>query len=587
MDGKTMLNVEFRMTKEISFALAGLCLLILPLQAHSQGMPASGKTLSSDQVQKLVQETEQSAESILAKEIYLPGLAVAIVSREEVLLAKGFGYRDASRKEKIDPNTLLGLLSISKTVTVTGLMKAIEEGLIDLDVPIGKYLPDIHIQSRFPEDPMATITMRHMLSMTSGLTHDAPVGNNSDPACRSYESHIQSISRTWLRFRTGERAEYSNLGVELSAYILEKVTRRPFAEYIQKKVFDPLEMNRSTYDHERVREDDNRAVGNNKYYEQVPLDNPMSAPGGAYASISDMARFLQFQLNDGSVKGRKVIAPEMLNQMRKIPFPLKDQVGGYGMGLWVGYYHLGGEEVRWLAHGGGGFGFRCQMKWLPELGYGVMVMTNAQDHDNVNENLVEEILLKIVERLTGKTDLGPADWLARHMPARTVDSSYVPSDLAGRYNGTSDDMVFLAKNGRFGCAQGNSFLPMTPVSRYEYVSKRYLYRFVCDAEGRPISVVRPYDGLVWVLGKSDTELKGPDKKEWSKYTGSYVRKRFGRGEKFYNISVKNGWLHFEGDGQDFRLTEHFPGLFFTPDGEAVDCRNSAYSFRNIRLYKAG
>jgi hypothetical protein len=146
-------------------------------------------------------------------------------------------------------------------------------------------------------------------------------------------------------------------------------------------------------------------------------------------------------------------------------------------------------------------------------------------------------------------------------------------------------MVFLIKGGRFGYANGNTFVPVTPISRYEYISGKYLYRFFCDAAGVPVSVVRPYDGSAWLLGKSDTELKGPEKEEWSRYAGSYVRKRFGVGEKFYNVSMKNGWLHFEGDGQDFRLSEHAPGLFFTPDGEAVDFRGSKSSFRNITLYK--
>ena len=130
-------------------------------------------------------------------------------------------------------------------------------------------------------------------------------------------------------------------------------------------------------------------------------------------------------------------------------------------------------------------------------------------------------------------------------------------------------------------------MPITPISRYEYATKRYLYRFVCDAAGRPASVVRPYDGTVWTLGSGIDERKGPEKKEWTSYVGSYVRKRFGVGEKFYNVSMKNGWLHFQGDGQDFRLSEYTPGLFFTPDGEAVDLRGPTFTFRNIRLYKSG
>ena len=575
------------MKSERPLVLALFSLLGWSLQAPAHGLAVGPTAISREQAQKLIQESEQQIEAILQREIYLPSLAVALVSRDEVLWAQASGYRDATRQERVDTNTLYGLLSLSKTVTVTGLMAAVEEGLVDLDVPIRTYLPDFRLNSRFPEDPMATITVRHLLSMTSGLTHDAPVGNNADPYTPSYEEHIQSISRTWLRFRTGERAEYSNLGIELAAYILEKVTHRPFTDYIQKKVFDPLEMSRSTYAIDRIRREENRAVGHNKNLERVPLDNPMLAPGGAFASIRDVAKFLQFQMNDGTLHGRTLIREQTLQQMRTIPFPTKDQVAGYGMGLWVGSYHLGGQDVRWLAHGGGGFGYRCQMKWLPDLGYGVVVLTNSQDHDNVNENLAEAILLKVVELLTAKKDLGPADWLSRHTPARTVDASYLPIDLAGRYNGTNDDMLFLVMDGRFGYASGTTFVPFTPISRDEVASQRYLYRFVRDAAGKPVAVVRPYDGTVWSLGSPADEPKGPAKSEWTTLLGSYVRKRFGFGERLYNVTMKNGWLHFQGDGQDFRLTEHTPGLFFTPDGEAVDLRGPTFTFRNIRLYKTG
>jgi CubicO group peptidase (beta-lactamase class C family) len=574
------------MTREKCFILAGLLFLACTAQTFSQNVVSGQSMLSREQTQKLIQESELTINDILSKEIRLPGLAIALVSRDDMPWVRSFGYRDALRREMADTSTMYGILSISKTVTVTGLMMAVQEGLINLDVPITTYLPGFHINSRFPEEPMSHMTMRHLLSMTSGLTHDAPIGNNADPQCPSYEAHIQSIAQTWLRFRTGERAEYSNLGVELAAHILETVIRRPFTEYIQKRVFDPLAMKRSTYDSDRIRSDNNRAIGNNKNVERVPLENPMLAPGGVYASISDMARFLQFHMNDGTVHGTRLIQEQTLKQMRAMPFPMNDQITGYGMGLWTGYYHLGGQEVRWLSHGGGGFGFRCQMKWLPDLGYGVIVLTNSQDHDNVNEDLVEEILVKIVELLTHKKELGPSDWLSRHMPARTVDSSYLPAGLEGRYNGTNDDMVFLIKNRKFGYASGNNFVPVTPLSRYECISKRYVYRFICDTAGSPVSVERPYDGTVWRLGSAANEPKGPDKKEWVNYVGSYVRKRFGVGEKFYNVIVKNGWLHFQGDGQDFRLSEHLPGLFFTPDGEAVDFRSSTFTFRNIRLYKA-
>ena len=559
--------------------------LLVSEKTHTQELVNREKRLSDQQIQTLIQESKQKIQSILGKEIYLPGIAITLVSRDKILWTDGFGYSDKLRKLNVDANTMFGILSVSKTVTVTGLMMAVQEGLVDLDVPIKTYLPDFHVQTRFSEDPMSVITIRHLISMTSGLTHDAPVGNNADPSTPSYEDHIESISQTWLRFRTGERAEYSNLGVELAAHILETITHRPFMEYVSAKVFDPLGMARSTYDMERIRKDENRAIGNNKNFESVPLENPMLAPGGVYSSIADMARFMQFHMNDGKIQGKPFLKELILKQMQTIPFPMKDQIAGYGQGLWIRYYHLGGQEVRCVEHGGGGFGFRCQMKWLSDLGYGVMVMTNSQDHDNVSENMVEEMLQRIVTLLTGKSDRGPSDWLRRHVPPGTVDSTYLPTGFEGRYNGTNDDMVFLVKEGRFGYASGSSFVPVTPISPYEYISRNYLYRFVCDATGKPTSVVRPYDGMAWMMGSNKHELRGPEKNEWKNYVGTYVRKRFGFSEKFYNVSLKNGWLHFEGSGQDFLLTEHLPGLFFTPDGEAIDFRGSTSSFRNIRLYK--
>jgi len=571
--------------KRYSSMLVSILLLTCSDLTFPQDIITTRTTLSEKQVQEIIQESRLRIHSILTKEIYLPGLSIALVSHDQVLWTEGFGYRDKSRTAQVDTNTMFGVLSVSKPITVTGLMIAAQEGLINLDVPVKQYLPEFAIQSRFPEDPMSHITIRHLISMTSGLTHDAPVGNNSDAFSPSYEEHIRSFTQTWMRFRTGDRAEYSGLGTELAACCLEHVIHKPFTEYIQGKLFDPLGMNRTTFNIHKIISDNNKATGNNRNIENIPVEIPMLAPAGVYSCIADMARFLKCHLASGKMNGRTLIQEEAIKQMQTIPFPMQGQISGYGQGLWVKYYHLGGQEVRSVEHGGGGFGFQCQMKWLPDLGYGVMVMTNSSDQDYGQERLVEDILLKIVGLLTGKNSVGPSNWLSRHIPQRSVDTTYLPPHLAGRYNGTSDDMVFLIKDGRFGFASSNTFVPVTPVSRYEYTSSTYLYRFVCDSMGTPLFVVRPYDGVVWTLGSSAEELKGPEKQEWSNYTGSYVRKRFGVGERFYNVTLRNGWLHFIGSGQDFRLTEHLPGLFFTPDGEAVDFRGPISTYRNIKLYK--
>lgn len=553
--------------------------------SNSQETGILQKEITPQQVEQLLLDTRTKVNSILKKEVYLPGIAVAIVSREKILMAEGFGYCDKSRTRKTDANTMFGILSVSKPVTVTGLMIAQQEGLLNFDVPIKNYLPGFTIQSRFAGDPMAEMTIRHLISMTSGLTHDAPVGNNADPSCPSYDSHIQSISRTWLRFQPGERTEYSNLGIELAAYCLEQVIHKPFTEYVREKVFDPIGMNRSTYDLNTIKNDRNRAVGNNRNFETVTLENPMLAPGGVYSSISDMARFIQFHLNMGKINGHEIVQEQMIKQMQTIPFPGQGQLAGYAQGLQISWYHTGGKDIMCIEHGGGGFGFRCQAKWIPRLGYGVMVMTNSQDHNNVNENLTEEIILRIIELVTDKKNSGPSDWLSRHMPVSTVGANFLPVNLEGIYNGTSDDMTFLIRDSVFGYVSGTLFMPLKPVSPLEFLSMNYLYRFKTDIHGKPVSVSRPYDGMQWMLSEGKSDQKGPEKDDWRQYEGTYIRKRFGRAERFYVVSMKNGWLHFIGDGQDCILTEFRPGMFYIPNGEVVDFSNKQPAYRNIKLYK--
>jgi len=77
------------------------------------------------------------------------------VSRDQILWTEGFGYRDKLRTARVDTNTMCGVLSIAKPITVTGLMMAVQEGLSDLDVPIKQYLPEFTVHTRFPEDPMS------------------------------------------------------------------------------------------------------------------------------------------------------------------------------------------------------------------------------------------------------------------------------------------------------------------------------------------------------------------------------------------------------------------------------------------------
>lgn len=144
---------------------------------------------------------------------------------------------------------------------------------------------------------------------------------------------MRSISDTWLRFPVGSGYAYSNLGIDLAGYILERVEGKPFADVMRDSLLKPLGMERSTFDRATIRESTDRAVGHVRMYPEPPLDVPMTAAGGLYASAADLGRFLRFQLNDGEFDSR--VSEPMARCSRDFAAPSEtpsaDAASGSGM----------------------------------------------------------------------------------------------------------------------------------------------------------------------------------------------------------------------------------------------------------------
>jgi CubicO group peptidase (beta-lactamase class C family) len=254
-------------------------------------------------------------------------------------------------------------------------------------------LPQFTVNSRFEENPEKKITLRHLLSHTSGIAFEAPVGNGREPSYTSLEEHVLSVSDTWLRHKVGERHSYSGFGYDLIAYIIQVQSGQPFARYLEDKVFTPLNMTNCSVNPEFIRNHPNRAVGHKPYAKQIPLamDIPWVGAGGVYASARGVARFVQFFLNGGKVDGRTILDESLVTSM----FPPSIHNKDYGLGVEInpsskGYYILG--------HRGAGLGFVSGMFWLPEYEFGVVIMVNSENlrhpFDYVFSDLIEENLVQ-------------------------------------------------------------------------------------------------------------------------------------------------------------------------------------------------
>ena len=370
----------------IAFAL-GLAASLLPVGAAS--VAGSGE----DVVANMIATYRQRIPELMAEQD-VPGLAIAVVDRDRVLWTEGFGDRD-DQGDPVTPDTIFSLQSMSKLFTATAVMQAVEAGRLDLDEPITTYLPDFTVRSAFEAHPERRITLRMLLSHTAGLTHEAPVGNSNELDPGTFDEHVLSISDTWLRFPVGSGFAYSNLGIDLAGYILERIEGRPFADLMRDSLLVPLGMDRSTFDRAAIRADDNRAVPHVDYYSDPPIYEPVTAAGGLYSSADDLARFLRFELDEGILDGRTVLGPDSMREMRRIPPPFAGEHAGYALGVSRTRWNTWGQRPDLFNHSGGGTGFMSDLWWAPQLGVGVGMLTNSDDHD-LQVNLALSILGDLV-----------------------------------------------------------------------------------------------------------------------------------------------------------------------------------------------
>jgi CubicO group peptidase (beta-lactamase class C family) len=237
---------------------------------------------------------------------HLPGLAIGICDSTRLLWTKGYGTLRAGEDAPVTDQTSFSIQSCTKMYTATAVMLAVQDGLVDLDEPITAYLQEFAVQSRFETAPERRITLRHLLSHTAGFTHEAPLGNNYEVSDESFEEHCQSISRTWLRFPVGHHYEYSNLGIDLAGYILQRRAGVPFEAFVDDRLLRPLGLDRTTLDRRVAAAGTDRADGHTprpggglQPVLGAQARIPMVAAGGCYTSVVDACRFMQLHLTGG------------------------------------------------------------------------------------------------------------------------------------------------------------------------------------------------------------------------------------------------------------------------------------------------
>jgi len=344
-----------------------------------------------------------------------PGGAVCIKRGDEILLRAGYGLAQVELNVPMTPDMIFRIGSITKQFTAVAVLQLAAAGALDLDAPLGTYLPD------YPE-PGAAITVRQLLNHTGGIPNYTDDMEFMENMCLDME--LDDIIATWqdreLDFEPGSDWIYSNSGYVLLGKLIEVASQLEYADYMAERVFEPLGLEHTMYgDPGRIIP--NRAAGydpgadghRNAVYISMTLPH---AAGALLSTVDDMVTWCEAEL------GGSELLPETWHEELVTRARLNDgRLTGYACGLNILEYN--GHEI--IGHGGGINGFITHVAHVPDEDLSVVVLSNNLGSDPAPHTLTHRAIALV---LGAPLDSRPQEELPVELLA----------DLAGVYRNEAD-----------------------------------------------------------------------------------------------------------------------------------------------------
>lgn len=367
----------------------------------------------------------------------VPGLAIGIVRGDSIILAKGYGTRTIDRAEPVDEHTLFPIASATKAFTSALAAMMVGEGKIRWDEPVTTLLPSFELY-----DPYASreLTLRDLLAHRSGLPRADFLwyanGYDRVEILRRIR-YLQPTSSLRSRF------SYANITYVAAGEAIAAAAGRSWDDLVRDRIFAPLGM---TATNSSVRELANRSnvatpygVAGRRWF---TMDN-IAAAGAVNSNVSDMLKWVRFQLSEGKVGGHQLVGPNALNETRTaqqiVPLsatarqlnPFTHFVS-YGMGWYLSDYR--GRELH--SHGGDMDGMSAQVALMPEERIGLVILTNAEV-----PQLPDVVMYWTLDVLLG---MPPRDWSSEYLKVaeaqRAAAQAVEEKRLGQRVKGTAPSL---------------------------------------------------------------------------------------------------------------------------------------------------
>jgi CubicO group peptidase (beta-lactamase class C family) len=356
------------------------------------------------------------------------GSVVVVVKDGKILLEKGYGFSDLAKRTPVDPErTLFRPGSVSKLFTWTAVMQLVEQGKLNLDEDVNKY-----IDFKIPPYQGKPVTLRNIMTHTTGMEEviRGLIANDEKELLP-----LDATLKHWVperEYAPGSTPAYSNYATAIAGYIVQRVSGVPFDRYIEKNIFVPLGMQHSSF--RQPIQPELKAMtskgyksasdGKEQAYEYINL-----APAGSLASPgSDMGRFMIAHLNNGAFGDQRILREDTAREMHGTA---QTTVGPLNK-MMLGFYETTANGHRAIAHGGDTEWFHSDLQLFLDDGIGIYVSTNSSGKDGSARLIRDGLVTGFVNRyLPGpQRGDGGVDSATAKQHAQLMAGSYLSSRRA-------------------------------------------------------------------------------------------------------------------------------------------------------------
>jgi D-alanyl-D-alanine carboxypeptidase len=399
---------------------------------------------------------------------HIPGVSLAVVKDGKIIKAEGYGLANVELNVPVRPETVFKIGSVSKQFISAGILLLIQEGKISLDDSISKFLDGT------PET-WKPITVRHLLTHTSGIVREAP---GFDPLKVQADADVIKTAYSLpLRFAPGEKWEYCNVGYFSLAEIIRKVTGKPWGDYLRDALFRPLEMNstRTTSMTDLVQDRANGYGWNEGKYLNAAIYFALRPSGAFLSNVLDLAKWDAALYTD-----------RLLKQLSREQMWAEVKLNGgttYAYGFGWQLDSVGGHKL--IHHGGSLPGFRAELSRFVDDKLTVIVLTNS------NSAEPDDIALGVAEFYI--PNLIPTRTAVKISPA--IFDAYV-----GQYQANPTAVLTVTREGdrlmaQQGSGEKREWLPESEVNFFpKGGNRRQTFSFVKDEKGQVTHLVVLIEG---------------------------------------------------------------------------------------------